>query len=288
MTLALTLSLGVVIGLSLGALGGGGSILTVPALVFALGESAQAATTASLVIVGLTSGIAAISHARARHVEWRVALVFGTAGIAASYAGTILNHDVDQSVLLLAFAALMSIAAIAMLARTTHGNRPQPAAQPEPLPASVGSTTRETGRTHRLPNTTRGVPTQPHTDAPRSPTGWVKIIAAGLLVGFLTGFLGVGGGFIIVPALVMAIGFTMPTAVGTSLVIISINSAIALAARAGHETFDWIVIAPFTIAAIAGSLAGKRLSDAVPAAALTRAFALLLIAVAIYTTSQAL
>ena len=107
---------------------------------------------------------------------------------------------------------------------------------------------------------------------------------AGLAVGFLTGLLGVGGGFIIVPALVMVLGYPMPVAVGTSLLVIAINSAAALAARVGHQTFHWSIIVPFTLAAIVGSLAGRRVAERVRPDTLTRAFSALLIAIAVYVT----
>ncbi len=110
----------------------------------------------------------------------------------------------------------------------------------------------------------------------------VKIITVGLAVGFLTGLFGVGGGFVIVPALVMALGYDMPVAVGTSLLIIAVNSAASLAARAGSEALHWSVIIPFTVAAIAGSLGGKGIADQVPSTTLTKAFVALLIAVAGY------
>jgi uncharacterized membrane protein YfcA len=108
------------------------------------------------------------------------------------------------------------------------------------------------------------------------------------VVGFLTGFLGVGGGFIIVPALVLAIDMPMPIAVGTSLLIIAINSGASLAARTGHAHFDWPIIVPFTIAAMAASLAGKKIADQLPQTVTTRAFAVLILAVAAYTAGQAL
>jgi len=95
----------------------------------------------------------------------------------------------------------------------------------------------------------------------------LKVVAAGLVVGFLTGFLGVGGGFVIVPALVLSLRYDMPTAVGTSLLVISLNSVVALLARGGHETFTWSVIVPFTLAAFAGSTAASasRTRSAAPA-----------------------
>jgi uncharacterized membrane protein YfcA len=241
-TIFAAVGLGILIGVSLGALGGGGSILTVPALVYALGESAHAAITESLVIVGITSVVAAAGHARVRHVRWGSGVVFGLVGVASSYAGTALNRHVNPNALLLAFAVLIVIVAMGMLRRARAQTR---------VPA-VGSNVA------------------------------LKIITAGLVVGFLTGFFGVGGGFVIVPALVMALGYDMPVAVGTSLLIIAINSAAALAARAGSETLHWGVIVPFTVAAVAGSLGGKRVADQVPTTTLTKAFVALLVTVAGY------
>ena len=117
---------------------------------------------------------------------------------------------------------------------------------------------------------------------------YVQAGASALVVGFLTGFLGVGGGFLIVPALVLALGYSMPVAVGTSLVIISITSAGAFTERLGTgATIPWEIVVPFTLAAIAGSFAGKVISDKVTATTLTRSFAALLLAVAVYVTVQA-
>ena len=242
---------GAVIGLSLGALGGGGSILAVPVLVYALALDPQSATTASLVIVGVTAITAAISHARAGRVDWRAALAFGGLGIPASVAGSALNRAVDPQVLLLAFAALMLVAAAAMFRRSRRVEAPGPS------PSGTGFT--------RV----------------------ARVVVVALVVGFLTGFLGVGGGFLIVPALVLAMGFGMPTAVGTSLVIISITSLAAFVERLGHGTMAWDVIIPFTAAAVVASLAGKRLSDRVSGARLTQAFAVLLVLVAGYVTVRA-
>ena len=242
---------GAVIGLSMGALGGGGSILAVPVLVYALYLDPQAATTASLVIVGVTAIVAAISHARAGRVDWRAALIFGALGIPASIGGSLLNRAVDPQVLLLAFAALMLVAAAAMYRRSRA---------PEPVSTAPPA---------------------------RGAAQVARVVAVALVVGFLTGFLGVGGGFLIVPALVLAMGFGMPTAVGTSLVIISITSLAALIERLGHGAIAWHVVLPFTAAAIIGSLLGKRLSELVSAAALTRAFAVLLVLVAGYVGVRA-
>ena len=137
MTLVLAALLGVVIGVSLGALGGGGSILTVPALVYALGQSAHSATTASLVIVGVSAAAGAAAHARAGRVKWSAGTGFGVAGIAASYAGTALNRRMDPNALLLAFAALMLITAFAMLLRSRRPDSNAVEILTPPLPATV-------------------------------------------------------------------------------------------------------------------------------------------------------
>lgn len=266
MTLVLALVLGLIIGLSLGALGGGGSILTVPALVYVLDIPARAATSASLIIVGITALAGAFGHTVSRNVRWKTGIVFGLVGIAASFIGTDLNRRVDPNVLLLCFAVLMIVAAIAMLRRASRTTAPKPE------PGDDGVVTAGT-----LPT-----PTRTSRRSAITPQLAAKVIAAGLIVGFLTGFLGVGGGFVIVPALVVALDFPMPVAVGTSLLIIAINSGASLLARAGNANFDWSVIIPFTAAAIVGSLAGKKLADKASGATLNRAFAGLMIAVAIY------
>ena len=265
----ITLALGLLIGLSLGALGGGGSILTVPALVFALGLSAQQATTGSLVIVGVTAGIASVGHSRAGNTRWIRGSLLALVGVPASLLGTDLNRAVDPNVLLLFFAALMVIAGVGMLLRA----RSEQQSDPEPKSAF-----------HADSNST---PTLTRSTTARKIGTAIPIIAAGLGIGFLTGFLGVGGGFIIVPALVILLRFEMPEAVGTSLLVIALNSAVALAARAGHGSFSWHVILPFTATAVLGSLAGKRVAGRINASTLTRAFAVLQFAVAAYVAIRA-
>ena len=267
------LGLGLLIGLVMGALGGGGSILTVPVLVFALGASAQEATTASLVIVGITAVVASVGHARSGGTRWKTGLLLGTAGVPASVLGTMLNRLVDENVLLLSFAALMLVAAVGMLLRT-HPHVDDPAEDEETEDRTGGGGTVTAVRTAPAP-TIRGF------------RAAFRLVTAGLLVGFLTGFLGVGGGFVIVPVLVIALGFPMPAAVGTSLLVIALNSAVALVARAGSSTFVWELIAPFTVAAVAGSVLGKKVADRVASSTLTRAFAVLLLAVAGYVATRA-
>jgi uncharacterized membrane protein YfcA len=285
MTILAAVGLGILIGVSLGALGGGGSILTVPALVYVVGEPAHAAITESLVIVGIASIVGTVGHARVKHVRWGSGIVFGLIGIVSSYAGTALNRHVNPNALLLAFAVLIVVAASGMLRRVRAQTRVP--ALPEVVPAEVSAGSASAAGTRSSPHSSPdGAPIESASinadgQAVRTNVA-LKTIMAGLAVGFLTGFFGVGGGFVIVPALVMALGYDMPIAIGTSLLIITINSAASLAARAGSEALHWSVVIPFTVAAIAGSLGGKRVADHVPSTTLTKAFVTLLFAVAAY------
>ncbi len=296
MTLALALVLGAVIGLSLGALGGGGSILTVPALVYALGEKASAATTGSLIIVGITALVGSLGHARAGRVRWRAGIGFGLAGVASSYLGTALNRHVNSDVLLLAFSGLVVVAATGMWRRAQATRAQQPARQDTRVPQPALASTSGSHVAVVAAGSSNEAVGSPATSAASLRTlddevlkTVLKVIAAGLVVGFLTGFFGVGGGFVIVPALTLVLAYPMPEAVGTSLLIIAINSAAALAERAGqHQTVHWHIIAPFTVAAIIGSLVGKQVADKVDGPKLTRAFVVLLIAVAIYTAIKSI
>lgn len=256
----LALPLGLAIGLSLGALGGGGSILTVPALVYLLGQSPRSATTGSLLIVGITSLSGMLAHARAGRVRVVQGLVFGFLGIAGSWAGSKLSATVAPQVLLAAFSALMLVVAAIMLQRSRRGGRGDGADDT----ASTPVVTLRPLTCHCL----------------RA----LKVVITATAVGLLTGFFGVGGGFAVVPALVLSLGFSMPVAVGTSLLVISVNSASALLARLGTGIeLDWPLLGAFTAAAIVGSLAGGRLASRLRPVTLTRAFAVLLLLVAVYT-----
>jgi len=293
MSALLAVAFGLLIGLSLGALGGGGSILTVPVLVYAIGQSAQDATTGSLVIVGITAAVAAAGHACSGRVRWGAGVAFGAAGVLASLAGTRLNARVSPTALLVSFAVLMVVAAPAMLAKTMVPARPSELVEDQQaarlrLPARAGGGGRGSqGRDVANSGPAASFASHGSRQRPTAATA-LKVVAAGLVVGFLTGFLGVGGGFVIVPALVLSLRYDMPTAVGTSLLVISLNSVVALLARGGHETFTWSVIVPFTLAAIVGSTGGKRVAHKVSGASLTRAFAVLLLAVAAYVLLKAL
>jgi len=196
--------------------------------------------------------------------------MFGLAGVGGSVIGTRLNHSVDPNVLLLAFAGLMVIAAWRMWV-----NQTKPGAGDEDFelyPEAVPE-----------PDGTVQVATRTKVTA----TVVAKVLVAGTIVGFITGFFGVGGGFVVVPALVLALDFEMPEAVGTSLLVITINSAVALAGRVGTTTVDWGVAAPFTIAALLGVSVGKNIADRLPTVTLVRWFVGLLVVLAAYVSIRA-
>lgn len=235
--------LGVLVGILLGSLGGGGSILAVPVLVFVAGQTPAAATTTSLVVVGPAAAFGAFGHWRAGRVRVREGAAFAALGIVGSVLGSALNRRLDGDLLLLGFAVLLVVAAWRLLA--AGGGR---------------------GLGERR-------------------AGGAAVVATGVAVGFVTGLFGVGGGFVIVPALVLVLGFSMPMAVGTSLLVITVNSAAALAARG----FDvaWATALPFLVAAFVGVLVGKRVADKVDARTLARWFAWTLLVVAGYTGVRA-
>jgi len=273
--------LGFLIGLSLGALGGGGSILAVPALVYGAGQTSKQATTTSLILVGITAIIGIIPHWHAGRVRFFAGTIFGLAGIGGSLLGSRWNKAVDPDVLLLAFSGLMLIAAFAMWRRTRAASvgpveelaevdllMPE-FADPEVVSVSAAAT-----------NTVTSIRVTPLTV--------FKVAIAGSFVGLLTGFFGVGGGFIIVPALVLALGFTMPEAVGTSLLVIAINSATALGSRLQSGSIEWAVILPFLFSSLLGLGVGTRLAGTRDSKVLQIWFVYLLVGVALYTAGQSL
>jgi uncharacterized membrane protein YfcA len=257
--------LGFLIGLSLGALGGGGSILAVPVLVYAAGQDPKGATATSLLLVGAASLVGMGAHWRAGRVLVGTGVVFGLTGIAGSLAGSTLNHRLDPDVLLLGFAGLVCIAAWRMLTGCP--------------------TCTKVGETHELVGTAGSTATLVR---PRIDTRTVlTVLLAGTAVGFLTGLFGVGGGFVIVPALALGLKLPMPQAIGTSLLVIAINSSVALTTRLATTTIDWHITLPFTIAAIAGVLSGGKVADRLDPERSLRWFAGLLVVVAAYTAVRA-
>jgi uncharacterized protein len=235
---------GLLIGLCLGALGGGGSILTVPVLVYLLHQPPHEATAGSLLIVGITAAAGMIAHLRAGRVRLGPGIAFGGLGVAGAYAGTRLSSGIRPSLLLSLFAGLMLAAAAAMLRRRRRAAcQHVPTAESTPAPHEAAgpddlgvASYRGGAITATLDRRAAEVQTPVAKQLPGGTAAirrGLKIAAAATGVGLLTGFFGVGGGFVIVPALVLALGFEMPVAVGTSLLVIAINSATALAARLG-------------------------------------------------------
>lgn len=243
----LVLALSLLIGVALGLLGGGGSILTVPILVYVAGMGPKEAIAASLFVVGVTSAVAAVSHARAGRVHWRTGLIFAAAGMAGAYAGGRLAEFISGTVLLVAFGLMMLATAIAMI----RGRKKS--APPEG---------------HRL-----SVP---------------KILLEGFVVGLVTGLVGAGGGFLIVPALVLLGGLPMGAAVGTSLVVISLKSFAGLAGYMSSVQVDWGLAGAVTAAAVVGSLLGGRLTDRIHPETLRKGFGWFVIVMAVFVLTQQL
>jgi hypothetical protein len=269
--LFLAAALGLVMGLVIGALGGEGGVLTVPLLVYVLGLTAQGATTSSIIIVGITALFGTLARLRGHLIDWRTGLTFGVLGIPAAYLGTRLNHAVDQRVLLLAFAAITIVAAIAMLINNRSRGPSSPSEGEIPAWPSGGTATKLAADRRQFLATA------------------AKVVLSGLAVGFMTGFLGVGGGFLVVPALVIILRMPMTYAIGTSLLIITLNSVSSIASRLGSPLhLDWRIVVPFTVLAVVGSLLGKRVADRFSGDTLTRAFAVMLIVVCGYVAANTL
>ncbi|HVM40427.1 MAG TPA: sulfite exporter TauE/SafE family protein [Acidimicrobiia bacterium] len=269
--------LGFLVGLSLGALGGGGSILAVPALVYAAGQDPQAATTSSLVLVGFAAAVGLQPHLRAGRVRVRTGLMFGVAGVGGSIVGSVVNRRLDPDVLLLAFSGLVLVAAWRMLTAC-------------PTCTRVGEASAVSGVSGDVPDggdVASGGGTAVTVERGLTRSTVVAIVAAGTAVGFMTGLFGVGGGFVIVPALTLLLGLNMPTAIGTSLLVVAVNVVAALGSRLATTSIDWEVTIPFGIAAAVGVLTGGRLADRLDPERSLRAFATLLVAVGAYTAIDA-
>lgn len=248
-TLVLTLLLAILIGVSLGLLGGGGSILTVPILTYVAGLPPKEAIAASLFVVGATSAVSAISHARTGRVRWRTGLIFGAAGMVGAFGGGILGGYVPGTVLMIAFALMMVATSLAMI----RGRK----------------------RAHAADAPARELPT-------------MKIILEGLAVGLATGLVGAGGGFLVVPALALLGGLPMPVAVGTSLVVIAMKSFAGLAGYLTSVSLDWALVGGVTLAAILGSLLGARLAGRIPETVLREGFGVFVLVMGAFVLVQEL
>ncbi len=247
MVIVAAIAFGVAIGVAIGALGGGGSVIAVPILVYVLGQDVHEATTASLVVVTAGAVAGGLGHARAGNVCWRHAGAFAAAALPGVVAGTVLGDAVGASTLLVAFAFVMLVAAAATwwkVGMDADAVAPHPACPPLRL-----------GRN----------------------------LLAGLTIGVMTGFFGVGGGFLVVPTLAIFLALTMRLAIGTSLAIITATSAMGLVAHllAGRG-LDLEITGAMAAACVAGALAGSALAARLPERRLGRGFAGLVAVLAIY------
>ncbi len=243
------------VGLSLGIFGSGGSILTVPVLIYLLHHEDKVAIAESLGIVGAIALIGCLPYAKAKLVEWRVALVFGVPGMAGTYLGAWAAAFVAGYVQLIVFAGVMLLAARQMWKRSKAPKTP------------------DAGESSDA--------------AQKHPRSALRIVADGLGVGALTGFVGVGGGFLIVPALVILCGLSMRKAVATSLVIIALKSAVGFWKYLGildsmGSSVNWETIGLISAVGIAGSFAGKALNKRLNQNALQRGFAVFLVVMACF------
>ncbi len=223
------------IGLALGTLGGGGSILTVPVLVYVLGFDPKLAIAMSLPVVGAAALVGVMSHWRAGNVRLQTAAIFGSVAMVGSYTGARASVWFSGRAQLLILGTVMVAAAVSMLRNATQDEPPE-----------------------------------------NAPPHLALLLAVGLGVGILTGLIGIGGGFLIVPALVILGRVPMKAAVGTSLLVIALNSASGYLGHYGRELVPWGFVVRFTSVAVLGILAGTALVHHIPTRQLKRAFALLL------------
>ena len=268
---ALALVAGALIGLSLGALGGGGSILAVPVLVYALGQSPAQAATGSLVVVGVTSLVGGLAAYRAGNVLLARGAAFGLVSVGGAVAGARASAVVPEAVLLGSFAVLMLAVGTLLAVRQWRGRRSAPESKRR-RPAAIDDP----------------IITFSPSFACQCPRAF-KVVVAATVVGLLTGFLGVGGGFLVVPALLLALSLPMEHAAGTALVVITLTSATALLARTGSGVSpDWQLVIALGAAASAAALVGARIADRADTRRLSAAFTGLVLVVAACTAVQAL
>lgn len=250
------------IGLSLGLLGSGGSILTVPVLAYVLGRPEKLAIVESLAIVGAIAAVGAVQYAYAKRVAWRVLLLFAPTSIVGALGGAWIAGFVAGAVQLLVFGFVMLGASVMMWKRS----RPS-------------SDMRDTESAR---------------DARPAKPKLLPLALQGLIVGLMTGFVGVGGGFLIVPALVLFSKLDMQRAVGTSLALITINAASAFLGYQQEldpqtQPLDWSTIALFIAIGTVGSIVGRRLNEKINQRALKRGFSVFLVVMAgVIITREAL
>lgn len=241
----LAVPFGLLIGMIVGTVGGGGAILALPVLVYVLGEPVNPASTASLIVVALAASVGASAQGRNGNVCLRLAVTFSIPAAAGSLLGAIANKQVSGTALILAFVPVMAL-------------------------ASVG-----TWRRAGAPGSDEERP------CPPAPPG--RIVVAGIVVGVMTGFFGVGGGFVIVPVLTLWFGMSFRRAVGTSLVIITLTGVAALISHVVTGTsLDVPLTAALAGGTMVGALVGSRIGGRLPQKTLGRGFAVVVAVVAVF------
>lgn len=262
LALVVALLLAVLVGVSLGLLGGGGSILTVPILTYLLGMEPRDAIAASLFIVGVTSAVSVFSHAKAARVRWKTGLIFGAAGMIGAFAGGIAGGYIPGAVLMLLFAVMMIATAIAMI----RGRKPEAESVGAGVGAGNAAAMLTVAKTKELP--------------------LLRVLLNGFAVGIATGLVGAGGGFLVVPALNLLGGLPMAVAVGTSLLVIAMKSFAGLSGYLFSAHIDWPVVLGFTALAVTGSFVGARLAGIVPERTLRKGFGWFVLAMGTFVLVQ--
>ena len=267
-------AVGALLGLVLGMLGGGGGILAVPLLV-ALGEPVLVASTMSLVIVGVGAAAALVPHHRAGRIDWNVGLTFGALGSAGALIGARAAQAASAAVLLGGLTAMLLLGAAAMVRSARHDRQAAMPWQPRAV-VMAGS--------GAAPNLAWVVPVG--AGASSTPASRVRIVTLATAVGLVTGFFGVGAGFVVVPALVSAMRLPVKRATATALVVIVINSATALVVRHGDlgpPAHTAVLVAATAVFAVLGAVVSHR----IPGWLLSSAFGALMLAVAAFTATRA-
>ncbi len=267
------IAVGALLGLVLGLLGGGGGILAVPALV-ALGEPVLVASTMSLVIVGTGAAAAVVPHHQARRIDWKVGITFGVLGSFGAVIGALAAQSASEAVLLVGLTLMLLVGSYTML-RAAYAAR-QAAIKPDPavLVMAYGAA---------VPSVE---PARENASKSRPPAKPAWILALATAVGLVTGFFGVGAGFVVVPALVAAMRVPIKRATATALVVIVINSAVALLVRHGNLGPPSQTMA-LAVAAAVFAVIGALVSHRIPGWLLSAAFGILMVLVAGFTVTSA-
>jgi uncharacterized membrane protein YfcA len=281
----------ILVGVSLGLLGSGGAILTVPILVYLVGHDEKLAIVESLAIVGIIAGVGAVRAGFNHRIDWPSVLLLALPGALGAVGGSSLARLVSGSVQLIALAALMVIAA-ALMFRSTMARRP--------VTVGEGLDLAELAPLAPLAAPAELKPEAPSTPPPvtRSATSQLILgLLQGVLLGAVTGFVGIGGGFLLIPVLTLLRGLAMPMAVGTSLAIITLNAAIGFGASAvwassasepNAPSINIGVVAAFAALGLAGSLVGEWIGDRLSQRVLRRSFAVLLLLLGCFVIAQRL